>query len=382
MDITRRTALLGGLAPRTFMRRHWQKAPLLVRQAITDLAELPDRDALFELAGRDGVDARLVVRGARWRVRQGPFAPGTLPSPSKAGWTVLVNAVDEHSDAARALLDRFRFIPDARVDDLMLSYATDSGGVGPHVDSYDVFLLQLHGTRHWRIGPVADPALEPGLPLKILATFEPTAEWRLEPGDMLYLPPGWGHDGIAEGECITASIGFRAPSRNALANELIERMLDAAEDDDDAAYDDPAQPATVEPARVPERLARFADAAIERLVGDAEARACALGEILSEPRPSAVFEPGRPPRRGTARLRNPVQLDRRTRMLYDDWHVFINGESFRAAGRDARLMRALADHRELVSAQVAALSDEARTLLDDWIAHGWVKLGHHGPPGD
>jgi 50S ribosomal protein L16 3-hydroxylase len=382
MDITRRTALLGGLAPRTFMRRHWQKAPLLVRQAVPDRSGLPGRDELFEMAGRDGIDARLVVRGARWRVREGPFAAGTLPPPRRAGWTVLVNAVDQHSDAARALLDRFRFISDARVDDVMLSYASDGGGVGPHVDSYDVFLLQLHGIRRWRIGRTIDPSLEPGLPLKILANFEPTEEWRLEPGDMLYLPPGWGHDGIAEGECITCSIGFRAPSARGLANELVERLLEAAEEDEtDAPYEDAGEPATVEPARVPERLARFADAAIERVVGDAQARACALGEILSEPRPGVVFEPAAV-QRASPRLREPVQLDRRTRMLYDDWHVFINGESFRAGGRDARLMRALADTRALLSSQVAALSEEARGLLDDWIASGWVNIGPHGPLGE
>lgn len=122
--------------------------------------------------------------------------------------------MDLHDDAARALLERFRFIPDARLDDLMISYATDGGGVGPRFDSYDVFLFQVHGKRRWRIGAQKDLTLREDLPLKVLEHFEPTEEWVLEPGDMLYLPPHIAHDGIAEGECMTCSIGFRAPSAN------------------------------------------------------------------------------------------------------------------------------------------------------------------------
>src|SRR5205085_11038847 len=141
-------------------------------------------------------ESRLVVRaGARWSVRSGPIAAESLPGRS-ARWTLLVQGVDLHDDDAHRLLRRFRFIADARLDDVMCSWAADGGGVGPHVDSYDVFLLQTSGRRRWRIGRAAGARLREGVPLKILAEFVPTEEWLLEPGDLLYLPPGWGHDGV------------------------------------------------------------------------------------------------------------------------------------------------------------------------------------------
>jgi 50S ribosomal protein L16 3-hydroxylase len=168
------------------------------------------------------------------------------------------------------MLSTFAFLPRARLDDLMVSWASDGGGVGPHVDAYDVFLLQLEGRRRWRVGPVRDAAFEPGLPLKILRRFEPTDDWLLEPGDMLYLPPGWGHDGVAEGACMTASIGFRAPGRRELARELLLRLADAfgdASDDDgpDPLYADRGQAATTAPGRIPAAYLAFAAQALRRL---------------------------------------------------------------------------------------------------------------------
>src|SRR5436190_12669774 len=210
MDITLATPLLGGLSPQAFMRRHWQKRPLLIRQALPDVAAPLSRAELFALAAAEGVESRLIrQRGAGWTLRHGPFTRRQLPSLTQPGWTLLVQGVDLHVDAAHQLLSRFRFVPDARLDDLMVSFATDGGGVGPHFDSYDVFLLQVQGRRRWRIGRQKDLALREGAPLKILAAFEPEEEHVLEPGDMLYLPPLWAHDGEALGECQTYSIGFR-----------------------------------------------------------------------------------------------------------------------------------------------------------------------------
>ncbi len=370
MDIKHPTPLLGGLSPRAFMKRHWQKSPLVIRAAVTFEAALPDAKALFALASQEGVESRLVERhGEKWSLRQGPFARATMPSPKKPAWSLLVQGVDLHDDAAHALLQRFRFIPDARLDDVMLSYASDGGGVGPHVDSYDVFLLQVQGSRRWRVGPPGDQAWRGDGPLRMLAHFEPTTEWLLEPGDMLYLPPGWGHDGVAEGACITCSIGFRAPKRNELATDLLHRTLDAVDpDDEDVMYRDRSQAAVDEPGRIPEHLHRFAVKALERAIGDARAQACALGEVLSEPKPGVVFEaPVEPETPGA------IRLDRRTRMLYDDWHVFINGESFRASGGDQRLMRRLADRRGLDATERHRLSGTARALVNDWIAQGWLR---------
>lgn len=380
MDIEQPLPLLGGLTPAQFMRRHWQKKPMLVRGALADALGGFDRRRLFALAAEDGVESRLVVNDAdRWTVRPGPIPRRALPPLARPGWTLLVQGVDLHVDAAHRLLGRFRFVADARLDDVMLSYASDGGGVGPHIDSYDVFLLQIEGRRRWRVGRVARPRLRDDVPLKMLAGFAARQEWLLEPGDLLYLPPGWGHDGVAVGSCITASIGFRAPSAVALAAETLERLAEAAIDVADEAgtgtakrnprYADRGQAATACPARIPASLQSFADAATWRLLRDAKARQRALGEVLSEPKPGTWFDRNEPASPNAA-----VVLDRRTRMLYDDSHVYVNGESFRASGGDARLMRALADQRRLDAAGVRRLGAEARDLLARWTEAGWCTV--------
>ncbi|MEQ1682470.1 MAG: cupin domain-containing protein [Burkholderiaceae bacterium] len=372
MDITRATPLLGGISPQTFMRRHWQKKPLLIRQAVPGGLTLLSRAELFEMATRDDVESRLIVRDAgAWSLRHGPLTRSAIPGLKRPGWTLLVQGLDLHVAAAHALLQRFRFVPDARLDDLMLSYASDGGGVGPHVDSYDVFLLQVQGRRRWRIGRALDKTLVPDVPLKILARFEPEQEWLLEPGDMLYLPPGWAHDGVAEGECLTASIGFRAPGRDQIGRELLQRLLDDAESvAEEVLYRDPKQAATSEPARIPAELRAFALDAMARAFADERGLDCTLGEMLSEPKPGVWFDPpvSAPGAQG-------VSLDRRTRMLYDTRHVFINGESFRAGGRDAKLMHRLADRRSLSAAEHGLLSAEALALLEGWARDGWLHAG-------
>ena len=369
MDITYATPLLGGLSPATFMRRHWQKKPLLIRQAIPGAVPVVSRTQLFALAARDDVESRLVVRDKRgWSLRQGPLPRRALPALQRADWTLLVQGLDLHVDAAHELLARFRFVPDARLDDVMVSYATDGGGVGPHVDSYDVFLLQVQGRRRWRIGRNVDTSLVPEAPLKILANFVAEEEWLLEPGDMLYLPPGWAHDGVAEGECMTCSIGFQAARRSDLGQQVLQRLIDASEAHaGDPLYRDPRQAATAEPGLIPPALQAFAIDAVQRSLADPRLLACALGEVLSEPKPRVSFD-------AMAALPAAcgVRLDRRTRMMYDAWHVFINGESFRAGGRDAKLMRRLADLRRLTAREIQALGGDAHGLVHEWAEAGWL----------
>jgi 50S ribosomal protein L16 3-hydroxylase len=370
------TPLLGGLTPRAFMRRHWQKKPLLVRQAVPAPAGVVDRVGLFALAARDDVESRLIRHDAKgWSLRHGPLARRALPPLAQPRWTLLVQGLDLHLESAHALMQRFRFVPDARLDDVMVSYASDGGGVGPHFDSYDVFLLQLQGRRRWRIGRLAQPQLESGVPLKILTNFVAEQEWLLEPGDMLYLPPRWAHDGIADGECMTCSIGFRAPARDELAQGLLQHLLEGADRPaSDPLYRDPSQPATADPARIPEGLRQFAQEALQRWLAGHASIDAALGEMLSEPKPGVWFEGGAP--LGSAQ---GLRLDRRTRMLYDDRHVFVNGEAFRAAGRDAALMRRLADRRALDGASLRKLSAAARALVDEWAEAGWLH-GQSNPP--
>ena len=370
MDVTLPLPLLGGLSPAVFMRRHWQKQPLLVRQAWPGVQPPISRTALFDLAAAEGVESRLLTRfGGAWRLRHGPLPRRALPPLKQTDWTLLLQGLDLHWQPAHQMLQRFRFVPEARLDDLMISYASSGGGVGPHLDSYDVFLLQVQGRRRWRIGPVADRSLVPGLPVRILANFQPTQEWLLEPGDMLYLPPLWGHDGIAEGECMTCSIGFRAPAATALAQELLHQLADELDPPAgaDRLYRDAHQAATDQPGRLPARLALFAQQALARALQDPQSLARALGILLTEPKPQVWFDGG-----SAWPVGQPLQLDRRTRMLYDDHHVFINGEAFRAAGRDAHLMAGLADQRSLAAADIARLSPAARSLLADWVAAGWL----------
>jgi 50S ribosomal protein L16 3-hydroxylase len=369
MDTEQKTPLLGGLSPAQFMRRHWQKRPLLVRGAISGIEPLLSRSQLFELASREEVESRLVsqVRG-RWQFRRGPFARRALPALSQPRWTLLVQGVDLHDDGAHELLQRFAWVPQARLDDLMVSFATDGGGVGPHFDSYDVFLLQVHGRRRWRIGRQRDLTLREDVPLKILANFEPEEEHVLEPGDMLYLPPRWAHDGIAQGECQTYSIGFRSPGRAELARELLQRIAEDAPEAADAIYRDPSQAACAATGEVPGPLQAFARDAVQAALRDPDAMARALGEYLTEPKPNVWFEA----RDGADPLDGGVKLDRRTRMMYDARHVFINGESLRAAGRDAKLMRALADARRLPGAAVAQAGSDAREVLASWVEAGWA----------
>ncbi|KTT14800.1 JmjC domain-containing protein [Pseudacidovorax intermedius] len=372
MPLTQRLPLLGGLSAQSFMRRHWQKKPLLVRQALPMAQPPMARAHLFDLAGQEGVESRLVTHDARqgWRLRHGPFARRSLPPLGKREWTLLVQGMDLHDDAVHALLQPFRFLPEARLDDVMISYASDGGGVGPHFDSYDVFLLQVSGRRRWSWGRQKDLSLRPGLPLKVLEHFEPEDTQVLEPGDMLYLPPRYAHDGVAEGgDCMTCSIGLRAPAQTELAGDLLFRLADAVADDEVAGrrYADPGQPASENPAAIPEALQTFARDAVHKALAQPARIDCALGESLTEPKPNVWFEPGDWPAQAAE-----VQLDRRTRMLYDARHVFINGESLLAGGRDATLMRRLADQRKLGPRELARASEEALALLADWCEAGWL----------
>ena len=370
MDTKQSLALLGGLSAAQFMRSHWQKKPLLVRQAIPGFVPPVARAALFDLAAQDGVESRLVQQvDDVWTLQSGPFNRRALPPLKRPRWTLLVQGVDLHSDPVHALMQQFRFVPDARLDDVMISYASDGGGVGPHFDSYDVFLIQAHGQRRWRIGRQKDLTLRDDVAMKILAHFEPEEEYVLEPGDMLYLPPGWAHDGIAEGECMTYSVGFRVPERADLARELLVRLAD--EDDEGCAkpvlYRDGKQPAVHQPAEIPATLHAFARDALERALAEPRALERALGEYLTEPKANVWFEPG-----DSRAMLEQVVLDRRTRMMYDADHIFINGESYRAAGADAALMRQLADQRQLDRRAVALASDGALELLSVWCADGWA----------
>lgn len=336
-----KSRLLGELSPRQFLRRHWQKRPLLVRGALPRFAGVVRERTLFALARRDDVESRIVERrGAGRHTAHGPFP---RIRAARTGWTLLVNGVNLHVPAADELLQRFSFVPQARLDDVMVSYATPGGGVGPHVDSYDVFLLQGPGRRAWRFGGK-----------KVV----------VEAGDLLYLPPGLEHDGVALDPCFTYSIGFRAPRGRELAAAFLDWLHERGLPD--ASYRDPALGPASRPGRIPDELVSYAMRIVQRIrwaPGDVERF---LGEYLSEPKPHVVFEPGKP------RAGSRVRLDPRTRLLYRGRRFYINGESVAAAGRDAPFLRRLADRR---TAHLPPVAGKAlRGLLSSWQAAGYVHV--------
>jgi 50S ribosomal protein L16 3-hydroxylase len=366
---------LGGLTPTQFMRRHWQRKPALFRAAALASQGSLKRQDLFALARDDSVESRLVVnRSGQWSLDAGPFK--RLPPVAQGQWTLLLQGMEAHSSAARGLMDAYRFLPDARLDDVMVSWAADGGGVGPHFDAYDVFLVQISGRRRWRIGRQKDLSLRDDLPLKILRDFQPEQDMLLEPGDVLYLPPRWAHEGVAVGDdCITASVGFRAPSRFELAEALLPRLLDNDEDDASPSlrlrFSDAGALPTLKPGAIPAAMTAFAQDALQRVLDEPQLLARCLGEWLSEPKARQDFLPGAE-ETDTPISAQGVRLAPASRMLYDDWHVFINGESFRASGRDASLMRQLADARSLGASQCARLSPAAQALVSEWISEGWL----------
>ncbi|VVP87236.1 50S ribosomal protein L16 3-hydroxylase [Pseudomonas fluorescens] len=278
--------LLGGLTAREFLRDYWQKKPLLVRQAFPDFESPIDADELAGLALEEEVEARLVIEhGERpWEMRRGPFAEDTFASLPERDWTLLVQAVDQFVPEVAELLESFRFLPSWRIDDVMISYAAPGGSVGPHFDNYDVFLLQGQGKRNWKIGQMCDsdsPLIEHA-DLRILADFEQSGEWTLEPGDMLYLPPRLAHYGVAEDDCLTYSVGFRAPS----AAEVLTHFTDFLSQflPDEERYSD----ANAQPVSDPHQIQHDA---LDRLKGlltehmsDERLLLTWFGQFMTEPR--------------------------------------------------------------------------------------------------
>ena len=367
--------LLGDITPAQFLRDYWHKKPLLIRQAVPGFKALFDFKALAELAKLDHVESRLVSHAdGHWNMQQGPLT--SLPSPKQKEWTLLVQGANLHSAKADELLRQFRFLPDARLDDLMVSFATDGGGVGPHFDSYDVFLLQGQGKRHWRIGAQRDLSLIDGLPLKILSNFTPDEEFTLEPGDMLYLPPHYAHDGVAIGDCQTYSIGFRSPSFQELGEAFLQFMADSI--DLPGIYSDPDLKASAKPAEIPRDMLSTITEELNKVRFTEEDVTIFLGEHLSEPKHNVFFTPLSKPltvgRFTDAAQKKGVVLSRKTLMLYRGKNVFINGESFVIGRADKATLETLANDRALDGAAVAKASDDVMDALYTWYQDGWIEL--------
>ncbi len=367
--------LLGSLDIAAFMRTHWQRKPLLVRGAFPGFQDPLSAREVLALAGREHAQSRLVQqRGAKWSLEHGPFTASRLKQLPRRNWTVLVQDTNHFSHRADQLLACFDFIPHARIDDVMVSYAAPGGGVGPHVDSYDVFLLQGHGCRRWQISRQADHTYLSGVPLKVLANFVPSEEWILEAGDMLYLPPGVAHRGIAESECLTWSIGFRAPTDSELVAGLLDYLHDTLAPE--GQYRDPGATVARHPGEVPRDLVAHAARVASRIEWPASVVRDFSGRFLTEPKAHVFFDPPARPRTRAAFVhraaRQGLALDPRSRLAFSGTMFFMNGETVKLAPAARTWVRRLADARRLPGPikAPAAFWDAAHV----WYLQGFVSL--------
>lgn len=365
-------ALLGGLSPTRFFAEYWHKKPLLIRGAVPNLDQVLDGQGLKELACREEAESRLVRRVRdNWRVKHGPFGAAELATLPKKDWSLLVSGVNLLNPTGDALLNAFNFAPYARLDDLMVSFAPPGGGVGPHFDAYDVFLIQGLGRRRWEVSAQDDLELVPDCPLRILQRFQVEQSWELEPGDMLYLPPQYAHNGVALTDCMTWSIGFRTPTTQEMATQFLVYLQDTV--NLDGVYADPDLRYSRHPGRIPDGMVRGLKDMIRRIRWTDADMEDFIGRYLSEPKPHVFFDPPARPVGATAFRRRlaakGVCLDARTIMLYLGKAVFINGE--RLDADTAVPLWQLADQRRLPGGEYdGALAD----LLHGWYLSGYLRI--------
>jgi len=373
-----------GMSPAQFLRDYWQKRPLLIRQAFPDFVSPIEPDDLAGLALEESALSRLIIHDEtrdRWKVKTGPLTEKDFASTPNKNWTLLVQDVDKWDADVAALLEDFRFLPSWRLDDIMISYAEPGGGVGPHVDQYDVFLLQGLGQRHWAIdtNPDAPKDFRPDVELKQLKVFEPDHEWLLEPGDMLYLPPGVPHDGVAfGGPCLTISVGMRAPSQAELTGDLADYLAERLPDE--LRYTDP----DLAPAKSAGEIDRAALARLRQALPFAAALDDAtltdwFGRFITRYRNAQMPVP---PENELTAAALRKQLDGGANLLRHPWArmawargkkgatLFVNGHAHPAAADLAERLcqsRELAPGKSVPEAELAVLL----ALVNDgqWIVH-------------
>jgi 50S ribosomal protein L16 3-hydroxylase len=366
---------------------------LLIKNAIPNFEGLLSPEELAGLACEDDVQSRIVeyIKG-KWHAHQGPFDDddfATLPdNPSKEhNWTLLVQSVNHYLPEASALLQQFDFIPHARLDDLMVSYAPDGGGVGPHFDSYDVFLLQGQGKRLWRISAQSDLTLVEGAPLRILKNFDTVQEWLLEAGDMLYLPPHLAHWGIAVSDngkdCMTYSIGFRAPKNQELATEFLGFLQDKFNQEQivlDGIYQDADLTLQIHPAEISKKMINSVSKNLQKIKWSDETVSEFIGTYLSEPKPDVVFEANKKITLHTFAEKLTavgVTLDLKSLMLFSGEYFFLNGEMINDNEDSAALLKLLADNRRVIAEDLKTYKPINPSLLQqlyDWYIAGYLHL--------
>jgi 50S ribosomal protein L16 3-hydroxylase len=401
--------LLGGMSVEKFLAEHWHKKPLLVRQALPNFGAWLNRDSLSELACQDNSEGRLVqFKRGQCQLDYGPFEPEELQALPKRNWSLLVSGVNHLLPEGDWLLHRFDFIPAARLDDLMVSFAPPGGGVGPHFDSYDVFLIQGLGRRRWEIGgaPGSKPPEPPpkgaksflgrpgerlesaqddlsiveGAPLRILKEFRVDQSWELEPGDMLYLPPQLAHNGVALTDCMTWSVGFRAPKADEIVGQFLTYLQDKLELP--GMYADPDLKRQKHAAEIPGAMLDWADKTIRAAARWDKADVTDfLGRYLSEPKSHVYFDPPARPKSLAAFTKaiqkHGVALDARSQLLFRGDVFFMNGERLEASPALRAMLRDLADQRYLLPGECA--HEQGREMIA--LLHVWYQAGYLFPAG-
>ena len=366
-------SLLGGLSAKEFLRDYWQKKPLLIRQALPNFNGLLDKRQLLDLACEEDVQARLVTQHrGRFELHHSPFTPQDFDSAGNKKWSALIQGLNHHLPEATALLKYFDFIPHTRLDDLMVSYAPKGGGVGPHFDSYDVFLLQGCGHRRWQISTQLDRELIENSPLRILKNFQVEQEWILEPGDMLYLPPHCAHNGIAEDDCMTYSIGFRTPAYQELAEQFLVYLQDRIEVN--GMYADPDLKIQKHPSEISSSMLRKVRQVIKNIRWDNEDIANFLGCYLSEPKPHIFFDLPEPAlskiKFKWAAKQHGLSLVLKAQLLCHAGWLFMNGEAHHLGQKEYQCIRKLADERKLTC--LPDVSAKVIDLLYEWYLDGYI----------
>lgn len=359
----------------TFLRDHWQKKPLLIRNPWHSWRNPLSPDQLAGLACEDHVESRLITQSSDdWNAEHGPLPEARFEELGTVPWTLLVQAVDHHVPDVAALVEPFRFIPNWRIDDVMVSYASDGGGVGPHFDHYDVFLIQGLGQRRWQIGGMCDDqtALRSHEDLLLLAHFDVAEEWLLDPGDMLYIPPGIAHNGVAVGaDCMTYSIGFRSPSRKELISNWCDDLLPNMSDDD--RYGDPDLSIQTNPGEIAESAIDRLHAMLTEKLTDRGDFAKWFGQYSSTPRyPETDWRPQEPIDKDQLRrilvddhplLRNAASRFSFIRESEDGCLLFVDGECFPVAAAAAPLAKRLCADSHIIVDPAEREADEVIDLL-------------------
>ena len=352
MRLNRKTHILGKTSINDFLKNYWQKKPLLIKNAIANFESPITESDLFTIAQNEEAVSRLIeYKQDIWQVKYGPFKKSDLPKKTNIPWTILVQNINHYLPFAESFLNLFKFIPYARLDDLMISYATKKGSVGPHFDSYDVFLFQAQGIREWKISDQKKFTLDKKSSIKIITNFKSKNSWVLKPGDMLYLPPNIGHWGISQSDdCLTYSIGFRAPATFEIQSKFLDFIQDHLITNENEIYKDPNLAPQKNPAEISSNMTKAMRNIVDRLRWDKSSINHFIGQLLSEPIESSIFETRRPLSLKAFEKRivnKTLKLNSKTRMLFIKNNFYINGEFIKIDKKYTPFLKQLANDREI-----------------------------------